>query len=92
MAQPAQLKLGTLPYEEEQIDEDTHYDDIVTTALRTREGIDLSLLDEEHRRYLLKNTEDYIRRALLAIENNHLHLTREGINISNRIMSDLMDV
>ena len=86
------IEAGTLPYEEEQIDEDTHYDDIVTTALRTREGIDLSLLDEEHRRYLLKNAEDYIRRALLAIENNHLHLTREGINISNRIMSDLMDV
>lgn len=86
------IEAGTLPYEEEQIDEDTHYDDIVTTALRTREGIDLSLLDEKHRSYLLKNAEDYIRRALLTVENNHLHLTREGINISNRIMSDLMDV
>ncbi len=83
---------GILPYEEEEIDDDTHYDDIVTTALRTREGIDLSLLDEKHRSYLLKNAQDYLKRGLMALDNDHLHLTREGINISNRIMSDLMDV
>jgi putative oxygen-independent coproporphyrinogen III oxidase len=86
------IEKGVLPYEEEQIDDDTHYDDIVTTALRTREGINLSLLDEKHRSYLLKNAEDYLKRGLMALDNNHLHLTREGINISNRIMSDLMDV
>ena len=86
------IEKGLLPYEEELIDDDTHYDDIVTTALRTREGIDLSVLDEKHRTYLLKNSEDYVNRKLLAIKNNHLRLTREGINISNRIMSDLMDV
>lgn len=86
------IEQGVLPYEEEQIDDDTHYDDIVTTALRTREGIDLSRLDEKHRTYLLKNAEDYLKRGLMALDNNHLHLTREGINISNRIMSDLMDV
>ena len=86
------IEKGLLPYEEELIDDDTHYDDIVTTALRTREGIDLSVLDEKHRIYLLKNAKNYISRKLLAIENNHLRLTREGINISNRIMSDLMDV
>jgi oxygen-independent coproporphyrinogen-3 oxidase len=86
------IEQGVLPYEEEQIDDDTHYDDIVTTALRTREGIDLSLLDEKHRSYLLKNAQDYLKRGLMALDNDHLHLTREGINISNRIMSDLMDV
>ena len=86
------IEKGILPYEEEQIDDDTHYDDIVTTALRTREGINLSLLDDKHRNYLLKNSEDYLKRGLMVLDNNHLHLTREGINISNRIMSDLMDV
>ena len=86
------IEKGSLPYEEEIIDDDTHYDDIVTTALRTKEGIDLSVLDEQHRDYLLKNAEDYISRKLMAIENHHLRLTREGINISNQIMSDLMDV
>lgn len=86
------IEKGILPYEEEQIDESTHYDDIVTTVLRTREGIDLSLLDEKHQNYLLKNAEDYVRRGLMALDNNCLRLTREGINVSNRIMSSLMDV
>lgn len=86
------VEQGVLPFEEEVIDSDTHYDDIVTTALRTREGIDLDRLDERHRTYLLTNAKDYIDRQLLCVEGHHLSLTRQGINISNTIMSDLMDV
>jgi coproporphyrinogen III oxidase-like Fe-S oxidoreductase len=83
---------GRLPYEEEKIDSDTHYDDIITTALRTREGISLDRLDNSHRTFLLDNAKPYVDRGLLAVERGHLHLTREGINVSNSIMSDLMDV
>ena len=86
------IERGRLPYEEEKIDSDTHYDDIVTTALRTREGICLDRLDSDHRAFLLDNAKPYLDGGLLAIENGHLRLTREGINVSNRIMSDLMDV
>lgn len=86
------VEQGRLPYEEEEIDSDTHYDDIVTTALRTREGICLDKLDSSHRTFLLDNAKSYVDRGLLAMEDGHLHLTREGINVSNRIMSDLMDV
>ena len=86
------IEQGTLPYEEEVIDSDTHYDDIVTTALRTREGIDLDKLDAHHRDFLLRNAKSYIDRQLLRIDGHHLSLTRQGINISNTIMSDLMDV
>lgn len=87
-----EIESGKLPYEEETIDDDTHYDDIVTTALRTREGIDLTRLDEDHRTYLLQSAKNYIDRGLLILDNNRLHLSRQGINISNQIMSDLMDV
>lgn len=83
---------GTLPYEEERIDPDTHYDDLVTTALRTREGIDLNMLDERHRTFLLRNASGYIDRQLLRVDGHHLSLTRQGINISSTIMSDLMYV
>ncbi len=86
------IEQGTLPYGEETIDSDTHYNDIVTTALRTREGIDLNLLDEYHRNYLLSNAQSYIKRHLLRQDGHQLSLTRQGINISNTIMSDLMDV
>lgn len=86
------IEQGTLPYEEELIDDDTHYDDLVTTALRTREGIDLDKLGERHRAFLLRNATHYIERHLLRIDGHHLSLTRQGINISNTIMSDLMCV
>lgn len=86
------IEHGRLPYEEEKIDSDTHYDDIVMTALRTREGICLDRLDSSHRAFLLANAKAFVDSGLLALENEHLRLTREGINVSNRIMSDLMDV
>lgn len=87
-----EIENGRLPYEEETIDDDTHYDDIVTTALRTREGIDLTRLDDKHKTYLLQSAKNYIDRGLLILDNNRLRLSRQGINISNQIMSDLMDV
>ena len=86
------IEHGRLPYEEEKIDSDTHYDDIVMTALRTREGICLDMLDSSHGAFLLANAKAFVDSGLLALENGHLRLTREGINVSNRIMSDLMDV
>ncbi len=86
------IEHGRLPYEEEKIAGDTHYDDIITTALRTREGICLDRLDGDHRAFLLDNARSYVDSGLLAVDDGHLHLTREGINVSNRIMSDLMDV
>lgn len=86
------IEHGRLPYEEEKIDSDTHYDDIVMTALRTREGICLDRLDSSHRAFLLANAKAFVDSGLLVLENGHLRLTREGINVSNRIMSDLMDV
>lgn len=88
----AAIEHGRLPYEEEAIDADTHYDDIVTTALRTREGISLGSLDDKHRQYLLQSAEGYISRGLLVLDDGHLRLSRDGINISNTIMSDLMCV
>lgn len=86
------IERGQLCFEQETIDADTHYDDIVTTALRTREGIDLSRLDAEHRSFLLKAAEPHIASGRLRLTDGHLALSRKGISISNVIMADLMDV
>ncbi len=40
--------------------------------------------------YLLRNAKNSISAGHLVIENDHLHLTREGIFISNDVMSDLI--
>lgn len=86
------IERGVVPSESETIDDDTRYDDLVTTALRTSEGIRLDRLDAGHRKFLLNAAQPYIDRRQLVVEDGRLHLTRAGIYISNLIMSDLMDV
>ncbi len=83
---------NVLPSECEILDENTRYDDMVTTALRTCEGILLERLDEQHRNFLLSCASPWIADGHLVIVNGHLKLTRRGIPVSNVIMSDLMDV
>lgn len=86
------IEKGIRPAESENIDSRTHYDDIVMTALRTCEGLDLALLDEQHHQLILNSAAPYINKGMLEIRNGWLRLTRSGIVVSNMIMSDLMDV
>jgi len=86
------IDAGQLPYTEEVIDESTHYDDLITTALRTREGLDLDRLTPAYRSYLLTQAHPYLDKGMLALTGRRLHLTRSGILLSNTIMSDLMHV
>lgn len=79
-------------YEVETIDADTHYDDMVTTALRTKSGIDLSALPSPYKEHIAKASAPLISQGLLAITDNHLHLTRNGIYVSDFVMSELMYV
>ncbi len=84
------VEVGRLPCEMETLDDDTRYDDLVTTRLRTREGIDLCSLQPRHRDYLLRMAKPHLEQGLLAEEDGRLHLTRRGIMVSNAVMSDLM--
>ena len=86
------IQKNRLPSEEEIIDADTHYNDIIMTALRTCEGIDLSILPTEYRTYLIRLAKPFQQQGLLKEDNGKLHLTRNGIYVSDSIMSDLMKV
>ena len=79
-------------YEAETIDANTHYDDMVTTALRTKNGIDLSTLPSPYKEHIAKASAPLVSQGLLAITDNHLHLTRHGIYVSDFVMSELMYV
>ena len=81
-----------LPCEEEIIDADTHYNDMIMTALRTCEGIELSMLSAEYRTYLMRLAKPLQQQGLLKEDNGWLHLTRDGIYVSDSVMSDLMKV
>ena len=86
------IERGTLPLEGETIDSDTHYNDLITTALRTREGLDLSRLSESHRQYALLNARESLAAGLLRKEGDRIMLTRKGLFVSDMVMSDLIKV
>ena len=86
------IEQGRRPSEQETIGADTHYNDLVMTALRTCEGISLKMLSSKYQKFLLNNASSYISQGKLVVKNEHLKLTQQGINISNTIMSDLMKV
>lgn len=86
------IEQGIIPMERETLDDDTRYNDLVTTALRTCEGIDITSLNDEYRSYLLQAAKRNIDNGLLALGDNHLRLTRKGLFVSDAIMSDLVKV
>ena len=92
------MERGEHIFEEELLDDDTRYNDIVTVALRTREGINLNALSEKYRNYCIKNARRYLDDGLLELTSplspvtSHLRLTRRGLFVSDMVMSDLMMV
>ena len=86
------IEAGTIPAETEVIDEDTHYDDLITTALRTSDGLELNMLDGAHKAYLLECAKPYLQSGQLEITEGRVRITAKGIFVSDMIMSDLMKV
>lgn len=81
---------------EESLDLNTRYNEFIITGLRTMWGIDLATLrnrfGEQLYGYCNTQAEAYRKRGLLERHGSRLKLTREGIFISDSIMSDLLYV
>ena len=86
------IERGERPAEYETLDEDTRYNDRITVALRTSDGLDLTTLSEKHRNYCLKEAQRYISDGLLKRVDNRLVLTRKGLFVSDMVMSGLIYV
>lgn len=87
------ISKGILPLEEEQIDEITRYNDLITTALRTKEGIHLNTLQEDYAQYLLEQSSEFVKEGtMIKTSDNRLALTRKGYYISDAIMAELIKV
>lgn len=84
------IESGVLPSESEVIDADTHYNDLITTALRTREGLNLDDLPQKYCEYALVNARKSINEHLLEATDSHIRLTREGLFVSDMVMSELI--
>lgn len=80
--------------EVERLNITTRYNDFVITSLRTMWGLPLNRLKEEFGEeltlYCLSAAQIYVNSGKLEIRDNTLYLTKEGIFISDGIMSDLL--
>jgi len=86
------IENNQLNAEKEILDDTTKYNDMITTALRTSQGIRLSDLRPPYHDYLLAQAQPHLAQHLLTLSHDHLRLTREGIMVSNQVMSELIYV
>ena len=81
-------------FEKEELDLYTRYNDYIITRVRTRWGISLSelknLFGEELYAYCQKLATPHIHQGTLIQEDDTLRLSKDGIFISDGIMSDLL--
>ena len=84
------INQGIRPFDSETIEGNTRYNDLLTTALRTREGLDLNRLSDRHRDYCLRSARRFIDDGLLNNDDEHLALTRRGLFVSDMVISGLM--
>jgi len=89
-----EIACNSLPQEIEILSKDTQYNDLITTALRTKEGIDLNNMKnkygEEYYNYLIKEAQPHINTGKMKLSKHRLFITRMGLFTSDDIMSDLI--
>lgn len=90
----AGIETGKRKYETEERDINTCYNEFIITSIRTRWGISLEKLHKEFgenfQNYCMNLAQPYLESGKLEIKENALCLTRDGIFISDTIMSDLL--
>lgn len=84
------IKQNKIPFEIEWLDNNTRYNDLITTTLRTAEGICLSSLTNKYRNYLLQQAQKHIAQNLLEIKGDYIRLTAQGVYVSDAVMTDLI--
>ena len=90
------IESGNRKYETEERDENTRYNEFIITSIRTQRGISLEKLRNEFGKaltaYCMNLAKPYLDSGKLEIKDNAIRLTRDGIFISDGIMSDLLRV
>ncbi|MGL5563962.1 MAG: coproporphyrinogen III oxidase, partial [Tannerellaceae bacterium] len=88
------IDANTVNREVEELDTRTRYNDYILTGLRTKWGIELDYITShfgaDYLSYCLEQAEPFLKEGLLVRDNNTIKLSRDGIFISDGIMSDLM--
>ncbi len=85
------IERGQLPFEREELSADERYNDLITTALRTSDGISFDQ-DFYGKDYLVAQARPLIARGLLEIAGGRLRLTREALFTSDSVLAELIKV
>lgn len=83
---------GEVPYEIEELTLTQQINEYIMTSLRTAEGMNLDVLEEQFAvssKEITGKAEKYINNNLLKLGNNSLLLTREGKLLADGIAADL---
>ncbi len=88
------VETGVVPFEREELDRITMFNEYLMTSLRTMWGVDLEHVersyDKELHDYLVNLSEKYIRYGLMNRNKNTLVLTDQGKMISDNIIGELL--
>lgn len=83
-------------FEKEILTANDNYNDYVMISLRTREGADLNFIEKNYGvsylKYCLQNADKHIFNKLLIVDGDFLKFSKNGIQLSNLVISDLMKV
>ena len=87
------IQEGGIYHEQEILDNKAKYHDYLITNLRTRRGIDLELIlnkwGPEYYKHFNQRAAGFIKNGRLLKKGNITSLSREGMFISDYIISDL---
>lgn len=87
---------GTVPFVREELTQTDRYNDMVTTAMRTIDGISISWaekhFDEHLMQHLIREAHHQEQLGLVSIADGHIALTRRGLYVSDDVMSELIYV
>lgn len=88
------IENGGRDYEMEELDLTTRYNEYIITTMRTQWGADIVTLEQRFgtklKDYCLHMAQSYINDGKLSLSGNTLKLTRDGIFVSDGIMSDML--
>jgi len=79
--------------DEEFLSEKDFFNEFILTGLRTSEGINLNVLQNKNSNFynqIKKELNQYISKGLVLVENGFLKLSKQGIFISDSIISDFI--
>lgn len=88
------IEEGNRTFETEYRDIATCYNECIMISMRTMWGLPMKYVESkfgvELWQYCMDMADPYLKTGKLEMRDNHLHLTREGIFVSDSIISDLM--